>query len=132
MGLAGEIFGHGKAAERDDDAWLYQVKLALQPFAAGHYLAGHRVAVLGRAALDHIGDEDLVAFIADHADKLVEVLAGRAHERPASLVFVPAGGFADKEEPGVLRPLSRHNLCAVPGQLTIFAALYFRVEFSQK
>ena len=51
-----------------------------QPDVAGGDLLGKRVAVLGRAVSDDVGDEDLAPIEADTGEELVQELAGRADE----------------------------------------------------
>jgi hypothetical protein len=125
--LVGEVPGHGKTAQRNHDLWFENFHLAFQPFAAGLDFTGHGIAVFGRAAFNHVGYENLVSFQVDHAKELFEELSGRAYKRPARLVFIPAGSFANEKEGCIFRPFARHNLGAVAGQITILAAFYFSV-----
>ena len=57
-----------------------------------------RVAVPGRAALDHVRDVDVLAGHADPAEQLVEELPGLADERVALLVLVEARRLADEHQ----------------------------------
>jgi len=92
--VAGEIFRHGIAPECHDDLRFDKFKLIFQPFAACLDLTGKRVTIIGRAALDHVGDIDLVALEPDHTDELVKVLACGTDKRTARLVFIKTGSFA--------------------------------------
>ena len=57
---------------------------------------GLGVAVSGRAALDHVGNVDLLAPEPRAAEKRVELLSRRAHERLALQVLVAAGALPDE------------------------------------
>ena len=77
---------------RPDDA-----ELLPQPGQAGVPLFGQRVAVLRRAALDDVGDENvLVPRQVHRGEILVQQLAAAAHKGQALLVLVFAGAFADE------------------------------------
>ena len=59
-----------------------------------------RVAVFGRTALEHVGDENLIATEAHSlGDHVGEQLACSTDERLARSVFVGAGGFSNKHQP---------------------------------
>ena len=74
--------GHGHEQCRVED-----LQLASQEWPAGGDLVRLRVAIVGRAALHHVGDEDVVPSPADHAQQLIEEIAGTAHEGAALAVL---------------------------------------------
>src|SRR5438445_7484322 len=114
--LTGEELPHRVAAEGDDDPWPQDLEMPAQPDVAGGDLLGKRVAVLGRAVSDDVGDEDLATIEADAGEELVQELAGRADERLPLKVLVVAGGFAEEEDPGLRRTVSRDRLPGVAAQ----------------
>ena len=69
---------------------LQQRDLALQVRQALRHFLGLRVAVVGRPALEHVGDEHLLARQTDAAQHGIEQTAGAAHEGLALLVFLGA------------------------------------------
>ena len=79
---------------------------------AGADLGRQRVAVARRPALEHVGDEDVVAREADPLQQRVEELAGLADEGDALLVLVVAGGLAHEHEVGVGVAVADHHLGA--------------------
>ena len=95
--VAGEQLG-GVIAERTDHLRPDELDLPPKIRLAGRDLVRPRVAVVGRPALEHVGDEHLLAREPDGAEQLLEELAGLAHERPALLVLVVAGSLAHEHE----------------------------------
>ena len=63
---------HRVAAEGHDDRRVEHLELAPQVRRAGRDLVRLRVAVVGRAALDDVGDEHVLALPADRAQQLDE------------------------------------------------------------
>jgi hypothetical protein len=96
--------------ERADHPGLDQLDLAVQEWPAGVDLVGLGIAVAGRARLQHVGDEDVVAGEADLLQELVQELPGPAHERQALLVLVHAGRLTDEHQVGVRVARSEHHL----------------------
>src|SRR3982751_224614 len=78
----------GEVAQRGDQLRLDELDLLEEVALAGLDLVGLRVAVPGRAALDHVGDVDVLAGETDSGEELVEELPGLADERIALLVLV--------------------------------------------
>ncbi len=91
----------GGGAEGDDDLGLDDVDLPDEELGAGVGLDGLGGAVGGGAALDDVGDVDLLAPEAHGGDHVVEELAAFADEGEALEVLVGAGAFADEHEAGV-------------------------------
>ena len=60
---------------------------------------GRGVAIVGGAALNHVGDEHVLASHADCRQHFVEQLPRPSDEREALLVFVVAGSLADEHQP---------------------------------
>ena len=75
-------------AQRDDHLRLDRVDLAEQERLARRDFVRLRVAVLRRAALDHVGDVDVFARQADRLDDLRQQLTRTSDERLALHVFV--------------------------------------------
>ena len=96
--LAGDELIERVAPQRHDDQGVYGGDLAVEVGIAGADLVGFRVAVVRWATFDDVGDEDLLPAHADGAEQAFEKLTGGANERPALLVFVEAGGFADEQQ----------------------------------
>ena len=89
-----------------------QLDLAEEVALAGVDLLGLRVAVAGRAALEDIGDEHVVAGQADPAEQLAEQLPGGADERHALLVLVEPRRLADEHQVGGRRARAEDDLRA--------------------
>ena len=88
----------GERPQRDDDLRPNAVDLLKEERLAGLDLVRLGIAVLGRPALDDVGDVDLVAPKPDGLDDLREELARAPDERDALNVFVRAGRFADEHQ----------------------------------
>src|SRR5262249_23058724 len=58
-------------------------------------------AILGRTALDHVGNVDVATLQAHRRDHVVEKLPGAPHERLALLVLVGAWPFAHEHDLGI-------------------------------
>ena len=98
--VAAEQLG-GEVAERADDPRLDQPHLLEQVGPAGLDLQRLRVAVAGRAGLQHVGDEDLLAREPDLFQQLVQQLPGAADEgQPLAVLFGPRR-LADEHQLGV-------------------------------
>ena len=119
--LAGDEFVERVAPQRNDHQGVYGGDLAVEVGIAGADLAGFRVAVVRRAALDDVGNEDLLPAHADGAEQAFEELTGGANERPALLVFVEAGGFADEQQGAVGVALTGYGVRAALVQRAFFA-----------
>ena len=88
-------------AQRHDQGRVEDLELALEVRRAGRDLVGLRVAVVGRAALHDVRDEDLVAAPAERAQVLRQELAGATDERPAEPILVESRALADEHDLGV-------------------------------
>ena len=95
-----EVARHAEAAQRGDDGRLDDGQLLVQPGLAGEDFVGARIAVVGRAVLDDVGDEDLLTLHVDQAQQVLEVIAGAPDERQAAPVFVKAGAFTNEDDVG--------------------------------
>ena len=85
----------GDSAQADDDFGADQRHLAAQIVDAGVLLGVQRVPVLGRTALDHVGDVDiLLTAQVHHLQHVVQQLAAPAHKGLALQVLVFAGALA--------------------------------------
>ena len=71
-----------------------------------------RVAIVGRAALEDIGDEHVAALQADLAEQPVEQLPCLPDERKALPVLVSAGRLADEHQVGIGVARAEHDLRA--------------------
>jgi hypothetical protein len=90
-----------EVAEGRDHARLDQIHLLLEPRPARVDLLRLRVAVAGRAALEDVRDEDVVAVHPDLAEELVQELPGAADERHPLAVLLGSGRLADEHQVGV-------------------------------
>ena len=88
----------GNAADGQNELWLDRGDLAQQKRPAGGKLLGLRIAITGRAALEHVGDENVLrARQADRLQHRIQELARGADERLALTVLLRAGRLADHE-----------------------------------
>ena len=126
----GEQLG-GEVSERADDARLDQLDLLHQVALAGVDLERLGIAVAGRPALEHVGDEALLAAQTDVLEQAVEQLAGTAHERLALLVLVEARRLADEHQVGVGISGTEHDLGARAGKRALLAVAQLAPEADQ-
>jgi hypothetical protein len=98
------------AAEDEDDLGLDHRELARQVWRASLRLVWHRVTVLRRPALEHVGDVDVGAAQADAGKERVEKLSCSADERLTLTVLVEAGRLSDDEDVSRARPDPRYRL----------------------
>src|SRR5437867_11376380 len=101
---AEQDFGGG-GAEADNDLWLNELYLVLEPGRAGPDLGGVRrlVQATRRAGvaspfemLDRVCDVDVFSIDARRVERTIEQPAGRTDEWPAGLVFGVARLLADQ------------------------------------
>jgi hypothetical protein len=92
------------AAEDEDDLGLDHRELARQVWRASLRLVWHRVTVLRRPALEHVGDVDVGAAQADARQQGVEQLPGGTDERLPLAVFVEARRLSDDQDVGRTGP----------------------------
>ena len=85
--VLGEEPAQREAPKRDDQLRVDEFDLAQEVLAAGLDLFRQRVAVVGRPALEDVGDVDVGRVQADRGEQFVEELAAGADERarPAGL-----------------------------------------------
>src|SRR5215207_2171349 len=100
----------GEGAPADDDLRLDELELPDEVRAARRDLVGRRVAVAGRAVLEHVGDEHILAPQLDRRKDLRQQLAARADERASRLVLGGPGSLADTDEVGVRVALARDGI----------------------
>ena len=86
----------GKLTERDQDFRVDGTRLLAKERRAGLDFLGSRVAISGRAALQHVGDEYVLAAQAGAPKQLVEVVPGGTDERLALQILVFARRLADE------------------------------------
>ena len=98
--LAGHEHVERVLAGGDHHRRVEHLELAAQERGAGGDLVGLRVAVARRPALDHVGDEHVLALPADRLDELGQESPGGADERPAGLVLIATGTLADDHDLG--------------------------------
>ena len=107
----------GEVAQRDDHPRVDELDLLGQVRPARLDLLGRRVAVLGRPALDDVGD---VALGPGQADLLpheaVEQLARAADEGLAGQILLAARALAHEEQIGRRRAHPEHHLGPALGQ----------------
>ena len=99
-------------AERDDHLRLDDVDLPEEERLAGLDFVRLGIPVLGRAALDDVGDVDVLALERDGFDDLRQELPRAADERKALLIFVASRSFADEHQVGFGVADAEHDLRA--------------------
>ena len=81
---------------------MQQPELLPQPRHTGFALGGQRVTVLGRAALDDVGDIAVFAAVkVDGKQVFVQQLAAAPHKGQTLLILALAGSLAHKQHLGV-------------------------------
>ena len=82
----------GEVAQRHDDSWVDELELFVEVGPAGLDLVGEGIAVARRAALDGIGDIEVISSEAHLLqDQAVQELARPAHEGQALAVLLLTG-----------------------------------------
>src|SRR4029077_13848545 len=125
------------AADREHNLGLQQCNLSSKVRQAGLDLLGPRVAVVRRAALEHVGDVDIgPAIEPDGPPAGIEELTRRPDEGLAAPVLLRSWSFADHQPVGPLRPDPEHALRArgmqwaeAAGAHLIEGTLPLRVDF---
>ena len=94
-----------------------RLELFPEPGHTGLALGGQRVTVVGRAALDDVGNVAVFAPVQiDGKQVFVQQLAAAAHKGQALLVLALARAFAHEQHLGSLDTLPEHHMGA--GQCT--------------
>jgi hypothetical protein len=118
---AWEELRHREAPQRHDHLGVDRGDLAIEVVGAGGHLLWQRVAVIRRAVLDDVGDEDRLAIQSNCRQQLVEELSRRANERTSLLVLAIARRLADEHYLGVGAALARHRILRANVQVTLHA-----------
>lgn len=86
----------GELPERDQDFRVDGARLLAKKRRAGLDLLRSRVSISGRAALQHVGDEHVLAAKTGAPEQLVEIVPGGADKRLALQILVFARRLADE------------------------------------
>ena len=100
----------GEVSKGHDDGRINDPELAFEPGRAVCDLLWLRVAVLGRAALEHVRNEHLFPGQPYSPEERVEKAARRPHEGKPLPVLTGAGSLTDEHERCVGRPASENDL----------------------
>src|SRR5947209_3629332 len=111
MGAEQRLRGH--VAQADDHPGRDDSELAEQKGSAGGNFVFFRSSILGRPALNHIADIDVVAAQAHGLDHLREQLSRAAYERDALDIFVVPWTLADEDQFGFRIANSKDNISAM-------------------
>src|SRR5688572_9468184 len=99
-----------KRAQRDDHLRLDDVDLPEEERLALFHFVGFGVAIFRRAALNDVGDVDILPLESDCLDDLRQFLPGAADERDSLNIFVPPRRLADKHQIRIRVTDAEHNL----------------------
>ena len=90
---------HGSdSSKTHENLWLDQLDLLLQIANASILLRLERITVLGRTALDNIGDiAILTAIKVDDTEHIIKELSGSAHKRLTLQVLLLSRTFANEQ-----------------------------------
>jgi len=122
----------GEVPQRHQELGIDGARLLAQVRRAQLDLLGTRVAVSGRAALQHVRDEHVLADEPGDGQQLVEVLARRAHEGLALQVFVLARRLADDHDACFGIAHAEHRLRAAVGQGALAAPFHLRAYLVER
>src|SRR5882672_2061590 len=111
-GLGLEERLHGREPQGAEERGPEERQLLLQIREALLHLLRRRHAVLGRAALEHVADVDLLALQIDGGDHLVEELSRASDEGKSLEIFVPPRRLTDEHEPGARAPVGEDGVRA--------------------
>lgn len=117
-----EVLG-GDGSPADDEVGIDDSQLSIQPFAALRGFFGGRIAIPGGTAAEDIADVQILAFELHGFDDFIHELSGTTDKRFALLVFVGAGGFAEKQESGFGISDAEHGLSAGRGEFLTAGAI---------
>ena len=121
---------HGRdAAQTHDDLRVHQDHLPAQIAYAGILLCVQRIPVLGRAALDNVGDIYRLPLKPDHLQHIVQQLPGSAHKGQTLLILAGAGPFPDEQHLGVNGPHAEHHIFPCVRQRAGTALQAFALQF---
>jgi hypothetical protein len=110
------------SAQADNDFGADKLYLLRQPLAARCLLDIKRVTVLGRAALDHIGNVYFAAVKPYHLEHIVQQLAGSADKGFALKILLLTGTFTDEHDLRVRVPNAENDIRASLPKRAFFAA----------
>ena len=120
--LLDELHG-GDAPQTDDDLGPQQRHLVAEIVDAGVLLGVQGVPVLGRAALDDVGDVDVFRPVqVDDGEHLIQQLAAPAHEGLTLQVLVLPGALPHEQDLRVPDPHPEHHMGAGVRQRALLAA----------
>jgi hypothetical protein len=105
--------------------------LRLQILLACFHFGGKRRAILGRAALNRVPDEDMRAFDADLVEHVRQKLPAASHERTSLSVFFRAWTLADEHDLGVGSAFAWHGIRATGMQRALPTLGDLGVELSE-
>lgn len=99
--LVGHKQGHRKATQGYNNRRVNHLNLAVEKgCGACVNFVGLRVSILRRPTFDNVADEDLGPLHTRHQEQFVQEFARRPDEGEPFAIFVIAGTFADKHDPG--------------------------------
>jgi len=100
---------------------LNRINLREQKRLTGLDLIWPRIAIIGRTALNHVGNIDVIPLKVDRFDNLRKELASATHAGNPLLVFVSTGCFPDKHQIGSRITDTIHKVSPGRMQITAFA-----------
>ena len=120
------------SAKANNDFRVDKLNLGAEPFAAGGNLFFLGVAVLRRAAFDHICNINIAfAGKVNNLKHFIKQYSAAADERFAAQILVFAGAFADEQHVGVGASHAENNVSAGGAKLALLAVKTFGAEFFQ-
>ena len=129
--LGAEHEVRGKVAQTHDHVRPDGANLFAQEWRADGNLLRLGIAIVWRAALDHIADIDVLASQSRQRQERVEVLAGSAHKWLALQILVAARALAHDHDASIWIAHAKHEVCTRLSQGTEHAVAHEVSNFFQ-
>ena len=121
---------HGRnAPQAHNDLGPQKRHLPPQIADAGVLFHIQRIPVLGRTALDDVGDVHRLPLQADHFQHIIQQLPGGAHEGHALCVLVGPGSLTDEQDLRLSASHAEHHIFPRPAQGAGLAVFTFGFQF---
>jgi hypothetical protein len=124
--------GHGITPKSDNYFGADNLNLPVQPSTAAKYFLRQWVTIYRRAALDYIGNIDLLTVQPDRSQQFIQEFTCRTYERTPLLIFVKARGFPNEHYISVFCSLTRYDFDSGPGNLTSITASNIRIKLAKR
>ena len=110
-----------KSSQSNNQLGIDTLDLAFKVRRTGANFVNHWVAILGRTALDNVGNKNFFSLQPNQDQKLVQKPAGAANKRLPLFILVGPGTLSNKHYTRFGVAFPRNNFYSRPKQSTFFA-----------